>query len=324
MAQMPRGKPRSVPDPVGEQYDHVMGLDRRRREHAELGLAKPWPSLNEMSSGAMPTFIDESDFEAIRRSPPPVPTVSIGGQTYKGVDNVRANVLVPFDPLVSPAELAERRRGVARLGFMSDSPLGSAAYDLAAAMNASPAQRDGALVAGGLVDAAMTGVAPFGIQRRSGVYRPKSEPSTLGLQRLSVRDKGVNERGQAQGKDITVTKSMLGTGTGVNKRVNPPGWRGHGKKFNEGRAHLHGQQLGGGGRTISDLVTLTQNPTNSSHMTKFENEVKRRVRNGEVMEYFVRPLYQDGNLAPSTMMLSAYGSRGEPIGRIIGNPTGRR
>ncbi len=320
MARMPKGEPRSVPDLAGDQYDAMMREERWKKQTIEAAAGKlPFSSYG---TSLLPS---ESLADFIKRSPRPEPSVAIGGQTYRGSDNGRANLLVPVDdPQVSASQLAERRRGVSRVMFMADSPLGSAAYDLALAMNASPAQRNGALVAGGLVDAAMTGAAPFGVRGRGGVSPPRTETNPLGRQRPPVRSSGANASGQAQGKDMTLTKSMLGTGTRANKRVNPPGWQGHGTKFNEGRSHLHAKQLGGSGKTISDLVTLTQNPTNSSHMATFENEVMRRVRDGEVMEYFVKPLYHEGILPPTSMLMLAYGSRGAPIARLVENPAGRR
>lgn len=319
MARMPRGEPHSVPDVAGDQYDAMMREERWKKQVAEA-IAGGLPF-----SSYQPSLLpSESLSDRVRRTPRFEPSISIGGQTYRGVDNGRANLLAPTEEhRAASAELAARQRAVSRVMFMAGSPLGSAAYDLATAMNASPAQRDGALVAGGLLDATMTGVAPFGAQGRIGATAPKREAVPLGLQRSPVRNGGANAIGQAQGKDMTVTKSMLGTGTRANKRVNPPGWQGHGTKFNEGRSHLHAKQLGGSGRTTSDLVTLTQNPTNSSHMATFENEVMRRVRDGEVMEYFVKPLYRDGILPPRSMLMSAYGSRGAPIARLVENPAGR-
>lgn len=315
MAQMPKGKPRSVPDPVGDQYDEVMRQDRRRREAAELEQGKPWPSLAEMSSGAMPHILSESDFEAIRRTPRPN-SVSIGGQTYKEVDNGRANVLVP---LASPAELERRRQGVARVEFMANSPIGAAAYDLATVVNASPMVRDGALIAGGVIDAATGGLALRGAPTSVRASAPQLGAEPPGFQRSSVRNSGVNERGQAQGVNATVTESMLGTGTIANRRIDPPGWQGHGKRHNEGRMHLHASQLGGSGEMPEDIVTGTQNPTNSSFMKRFENRAARWVRDGEIVEYFAKPLYRTGIDRPPWILMSAYGSRGSSDARLVQN-----
>jgi hypothetical protein len=76
---------------------------------------------------------------------------------------------------------------------------------------------------------------------------------------------------------------------------------------------------------MQDLVTITQHPTNSPQMRDYEQDVARRVRAGEVVEYSVVPLYNEGMLPPSTIVMTAHGSRGgAPSGRIILNPAGRR
>ena len=308
-----KGEPRSVPDSAGDQYDEMMRQERLKKQRLEDALTTASPLGVQLP------------LTSLQRAPGPYPFVKIGLQTYKGIDDGRANVLVPIDdPLVSPTEHAERRRAVARTLFMTDHPLGSAAYDLATLANTSPGVRDGALVAGGVADAAMTGAAPLGTQGRSGASGPKSESGPLGFQRPSVRDRGANAIGQAQGKDMTLTASMLVKGPSANRRVKPPDWQGNGRNFNESRGHLQAKQLGGSGRSISDLVTITQNPTNSSHMFSFENEIMRRVRDGEVMEYFVKPLYREGILPPRSVLMSAFGSRGAPIARLVENPAGRR
>jgi hypothetical protein len=128
------------------------------------------------------------------------------------------------------------------------------------------------------------------------------------------------------GFDATITKPMLGTGTKASRRLTPPGWQGHGGRYNEARAHLLAQSLGGaGGLEMRNLVTLTQNGANSPHMRDFEQGVARRARAGEVMEYAGRTFYEDGVLPPSAILLTAHGSRGGvPSARLIRNPAGRR
>jgi hypothetical protein len=39
MARMPRGEPRSVPDPAGNQYDEMMRQERLKRQRAETAAA---------------------------------------------------------------------------------------------------------------------------------------------------------------------------------------------------------------------------------------------------------------------------------------------
>ena len=41
MAQMPRGEPRSVPDPAGDQYDEMIRRERLKRQRTEAAATKP-------------------------------------------------------------------------------------------------------------------------------------------------------------------------------------------------------------------------------------------------------------------------------------------
>jgi hypothetical protein len=51
--------------------------------------------------------------------------------------------------------------------------------------------------------------------------------------------------------------------------------------------------------------------------------MERRVLSGEVIDYFVKPLYSDAALAPIAILMTALGSRGEPKGVVIENPPGK-
>jgi hypothetical protein len=319
MARMPRGEPRSVPDVAGDQYDAMMREERWKRLTADAAGGKLSFASDEASLRP-----SESLSDRMKRAPRPEPTVTIGGRTYRAVDNGRANVLVPVsDPQVSAAQLAERRRAVSRVAFMADSPLGSAAYDLATAMNTSPQVRDGALVAGGLADAAMSGGAFRSPPARNSPPPQRAQAAPPTLPRSSIRLRELNEKGQARGVTSTITEPMLGTGTEASQRLRPPGWQGNGRDFNEARGHLLANSLGGSGEDMRNLVTLTQNPANSPYMRDFEGRVAQRVRDGEVIEYSALPIYRDGVLPPSSVLLTAYGSRGAPIARLVQNPAGR-
>jgi hypothetical protein len=45
MARMPRGEPRSVPDPDGERYDEMIRQERLKKERAEAAAARPGRSV---------------------------------------------------------------------------------------------------------------------------------------------------------------------------------------------------------------------------------------------------------------------------------------
>lgn len=316
MAQMPRGEPRSVPDPEGERYDEMMRQGRLK--DAQPAAARPPP----VDFGP---FSTSERLAPLRQQPRFSPTVTIGDRTYREIDNGRANVLVPAeDPLVSQKEMAARRQAIVQALFMADHPLAGAAYGIASLTNASPRARMGALFAGGLVDTAMLGAAPRGTSARSRPTVRQGQVASPTLPRPNLRLREVNAAGQTPGATATITEPMLGTGTKPNPGIRPPGWQGHGTIFNEARGHMIGAQLGGPGGDPRNLATLTQTRTNSPHMSAFENEVARRVRAGEVIEYSTTPLYSEGVLPPSYVMLTAQGAQGTRMARIIQNPAGNR
>jgi hypothetical protein len=248
----------------------------------------------------------------------PNQTVTVGDRRYSVVDTGRADALVPDDDsLAPPAELEERRRAIERVLFMADHPLGSVAYGLTALANGSPNARDRALMAGGLIDAAMMGAEPFGASVRGPVRSPPRQPALPSLPRQPIRLGELNENGQATGAGATVTEPMLGTGTKSDRRLRPPGWLGNGRTYNQARAHLLGRQLGGTGRDMRNLVTLPQNRSNWPDMGTFENALARKVRAGEVLEYMVNPLYSEGIQAPTGILQTAYGSRSAPMARFV-------
>ena len=178
-------------------------------------------------------------------------------------------------------------------------------------------------MAGGFADMAMLGVAPFGAQRARQMTPPRSEPDPEGFQRPNIRYGNLNGIGQASGVTATLTEPMLGTGTKANWRRTPPGWQGNGREYNEARGHLLAKRLGGSGGDVRNLVTLTHRGANTPQMQGFENNVARRVAGGEVVEYSATPMYDNGALPPSSVLVTAYGSRGMPSARFIPNPAGR-
>ena len=314
MAQMPRGEPRSVPDPAGEQYDEMV-----RRQKAGTGPRKSPPTP------ATRPFSPFEHLDAVRQEPRRDSTVTIGDRTYREVDNGRANVLVEApDPLFTPAERAAQRQGIERAFYMAGHPIGTVAYGAATLANAPPRVRDGVLLAGGLADDTMSGaVSRVGPIRRSATP-PKAQHAPPPFARPNIRLREYNSDRQALGMTATVTSPMLRSGTRAARNLTPPGWQGHGTRYNEARGHLLAALLGGAGDDMRNLVTLTQRGANSPLMQNFERAVARRVRSGEVVEYSATPLYNKGVLPPSAILLTAQGSRGRPTARIIENPAGRR
>ena len=262
----------------------------------------------------------------IKRAPwSPNPVVRMGDQAFKQVNRGGACVLVPVDNSgLSPAELSQRQRDVARIVYMTDHPLGSAAYGLATLAKAPRKVRDQALLAGGAVDTGLALVAPRVRQALTPPTAPRLVLDSSIAAQPNIRFGQLTNRGQATGVRATITAPMLRTGTRANPKVRPPGWQGHGKTYNEGRGHLLGKQLGGTGADVKNLMTLTQNNTNSSWMQSFENGVARMVRAGQVVEYSVLPLYSGRALPPQWVLMTAVGSRDSLPPKLVPNPAGRR
>jgi DNA/RNA non-specific endonuclease len=253
--------------------------------------------------------------------PPGRGTMKVGDQWYRSMDNGHAIVLAPIDdPRFSPAEHAQQREAVRRAIFDANHTLGGVAAGLATLVGASPGARDIARGVGAAVDAALmlgTGARP----PRLGEAKPQLAPPTQ--ERPSIRYGQTNSMGQATGVNATIVAPMLGTGSKANRRNQPPGWSGNGNKYNESRGHLLANNLGGAGNRKENIVTLTQTPSNSPDMRTFEHSVARRVKNGEVVEYFATPLYGDAP-APGAVLLTAHGAIGGSTAKVIGNPAGRR
>lgn len=109
--------------------------------------------------------------------------------------------------------------------------------------------------------------------------------------------------GRATAANALITKSMIGTGTKANPDIRPTGFQ-SGKK-GHARGHLIGRQLGGSGDTMKNLVTLYQNPVNTPYMTKYENEVRDVVEQGNKVRYRVTPIYGKGQLMPVSIKMEA-------------------
>jgi hypothetical protein len=311
MASMPRGTPRSVPDPAGDRYDQMI-----REQNAQ-------PSTEANGLKASSKFTPSTRLEGVRQARPLSPTVTIGGQVYREIDNGSANVLVPVaDPKVTDAELAARRQGVERIQAMTQSPIGTTMYGVVGLAGGSQKVQDAALQVGALIDTTGAGIRA----RPSTVSRPPPPPkggaATPNL-RQSIRSGELNKSRQATGVSATLEAGMLGTGTKAYRGIKPPGWQGDGRNFNEARAHLLAKILGGSGRDERNIVTMTHHGANTPQMRNFELAVADRVRTGEIIEYMAKPLYT-GAMAPTAVLLTALGSRGGMSARLIRNPAGAR
>lgn len=299
MGQMPKGQPRSVPDPLGDELDVVLRQERLKQQRLEQAGRKGLSSDDE--------YLQHFHRPAFERLPVRLDPISVlAGRAA---------------PALSAAELADRRQAVERVAYMEDNPLAALAYGIASVAGASPHVRDRALMAGGLVDAGVIGAAPLGTARRVAPPRTKAMGPALGRKGFVYRE-AVN--GGAIGASGRITSDMLGAGTRARRSQKPPGWQGHGTRYNEARGHLAGRQLGGLADLGTNLVTLTHNGANTPQMSKFENEVARRVRAGEIVDYSASALYRNGASPPDAVLLTAIGSRGAPSAKLVFNPAARR
>ena len=130
----------------------------------------------------------------------------------------------------------------------------------------------------------------------------------------------LNDLGQAQGIEATITAEMLDTGSHADSNIRPPGFVGGAE--NHSRWHLLARMLGGSGTDERNLVTLFQSDANSPVMRDFERAVYDAVAAGEVMNYRVVPIY-DGPGMPTSVALSARGSDGFELDITILNRDGR-
>jgi hypothetical protein len=229
------------------------------------------------------------------------------------------DIVHPRNPPLSPAQLAAQREALDRVAAMTDSPLAGAAYGVASLMGASPQARDRALAAGAAVDTTMMAAVPAATARPGRI-----DPPRIGLPREqfdtpAIRYRELNAEGQARGVNSTLSRPLLGTGTKAYWRRTPPGWQGG--ENNQARAHLQGRQLGGDGRDLRNLVTMTHHGANSPQMSDFENAVARRVAAGEVVEYSATPIYGSGGGPPAGVLLTGHGPNGSSA-RYVHNPAG--
>ncbi|GAA3847994.1 RHS repeat-associated core domain-containing protein [Streptomyces sedi] len=134
----------------------------------------------------------------------------------------------------------------------------------------------------------------------------------------------LDDYGRATGVDAVLTRGMLDTGSPANPAIHPSGWSGHGTLYNEGRGHLLADRLGGNGDLEENLVTLTQDPTNTPIMRdEIEALVYDAVDAGQTVRYEVRAHYPGpGDIPPSGLSFHAVGDGGFRLDRYLENPAG--
>jgi len=126
--------------------------------------------------------------------------------------------------------------------------------------------------------------------------------------------------GRPTGVTATITQDMIGTGSPALRSITPPGFQGG--AAGQARGHLLGNQLGGSGAEVRNLVTLQQTPANSPVMRGFENQIRAAVEGGQVFDGRFTPIYLGDNLVPRGITITGQGSGGFNIGVSVLNPFG--
>lgn len=175
------------------------------------------------------------------------------------------------------------------------------------------------MVTGGVANTALTAGAPFGARARAQMQAPATQPPLRAIPRPAIRYGQANASGQASYGSATITKPMIRTGQTPKKGLILPGL----SPATPDRGHLIANVLGGAAKSPQEAVALSTK-ANRGQMNSFENAVKARVLAGEIVEYFVQPLYRAMGGAPSAVILSAQGSRGGFTPRVVQNSGGRR
>lgn len=137
--------------------------------------------------------------------------------------------------------------------------------------------------------------------------------ATFSTAELTDRKKGwidyhaLDSLGRATGADALLKPAMVNTGTSANKDIRPPGFVSGLDPTNHSRGHLIGRQLGGTGDDARNLTTLYQTPVNTPFMTKYENQIRQALDNGETIRYRVTPVYEGTELLCKQIDLEAKG-----------------
>lgn len=136
-------------------------------------------------------------------------------------------------------------------------------------------------------------------------------PATFSAEELKDSNKGwityhsLDHLGRATGADALLKPNMVGTGTSADKDIRPAGFISG--DANHSRGHLIGRQMGGSGDDPRNLTTLYQNPVNTPFMTKYENQIRKALDQGETIRYRVTPTYEGNNLLCKEIKLEAKG-----------------
>lgn len=267
--------------------------------------------------GFSPRFsniIDELDHN--RRNSKP--HVVIEDSIFYPSETTNSTRLVRF-PEVRPAPPPTRGRiaDQERFTLMARSPIGASAYGVATLLGADRDTADTALHVGAVADSISVGGLRLGGRTRQIAPAPRQGLAHPTQRQPATRMGGLNERNQSSYAQVTATNDVVGTGTKARRSLKPPGWQeaGPGTPPNQVRGHLIARVLGGTGRDLRNLVTISSRV--NQQMWDFERIILARTRKGEVVYYHVQPIYSKHGTAPTAIVMTATGSREGTVTRII-------
>lgn len=193
--------------------------------------------------------------------------------------------------------------------------------DLSAAFNAGRTEGWNIKTSIGVAIAGLAFVSLLGDVAKSAVKPLLGKPASAFANAVStgkINYGSLDSLGRPTGVTATIATNMIGTGSPALRSIIPPGFQGG--AAGQARAHLLGNQLGGSGSEIRNLVTLQQNPVNSPIMRGFENQIRAAVEGGQVFQGSFVPVYLGNNLIPRGITIIGQGSGDFKIGVSILNP----
>ncbi|MFE9107605.1 DNA/RNA non-specific endonuclease [Actinomadura geliboluensis] len=137
---------------------------------------------------------------------------------------------------------------------------------------------------------------------------------------VHVKDYGYfNPNGQHTGAYARFCeKANLEGGSKALNSIYPPAWPADledgrsgnpkiGSSYKYSHCHLIADKLGGSGKNPDNLITCLQKPVNSPVMRGREKEVGDAVRDGQIVDYWVTPIYNRGSAMPNKIHIVARG-----------------
>ena len=137
--------------------------------------------------------------------------------------------------------------------------------------------------------------------------------SNVDIWGLSIAYYSLDHLGRPTGGLAEISLDSTGSlPKGTDAGIDPPGWKGGQHPYHQQRGHLIAKNHGGSGVDPRNIVTITDG-TNHPGMTKYENIITRRVKNGDTILLEVKAVYDGDNLTPSKITMYAIDQKGNVV-----------